>query len=224
METRPRSAGETATPAPVLRARREPASLTSATEAVAAVGAPAKRVGYGLPCAKCGMYYTADQSSCPQCRTTERVTARAASLPSVTPAVVPSAAGMPGAIVSTEAIELEREKFLRELKAQVFQAHVQINPGNSVRCGLDANHLEGVPAAAAICQSCYDGAQERSDRLEAALHMDVQDATKLIYEAVWADPSDPNKTYQNAALALLTELRRRAGLPAVLNAKQAYAH
>lgn len=223
METRPRSAGETATPAPVLRARREPASLTQATEAILTTGAPAKRVGYGLPCAKCGMYYTADQSSCPHCRTTERVTARAASLPSVPSAAASSAAGTTGAI-STEAIELEREKFLRELKAQVFQAHVQINPGNSVRCGLDANHLEGVPATAAICQSCYDGAQERSDRLEAALHMDVQDATKVIYEAVWADPSDPNKTYQNAALALLTELRRRAGLPAVLNAKQAYAH
>ena len=48
--------------------------------------------------------------------------------------------------------------------------------------------------------------------MEAALHMDVKDAGKIVYEAVWADTSDPNKTYINAAGALLTELRKRAGI------------
>jgi hypothetical protein len=30
--------------------------------------------------------------------------------------------------------------------------------------------------------------------------------------AVWSDPSDPRKTYQNAAQALLTELCERSGI------------
>jgi hypothetical protein len=58
--------------------------------------------------------------------------------------------------------------------------------------------------------------QERLDVLEAALHLELKDAAQIIYDAVWADPSDPGKTYQNAASALLTELRKRAGITAVL--------
>ena len=42
--------------------------------------------------------------------------------------------------------------------------------------------------------------------------MDLKEAAQIIYDAVWADPSDPNKTYQNAAGALLAELRKRAGM------------
>jgi len=32
-----------------------------------------KQVGYGLPCAKCHLYYPADLDTCPGCHTTERV-------------------------------------------------------------------------------------------------------------------------------------------------------
>ena len=53
---------------------------------------------------------------------------------------------------------------------------------------------------------------------EGALQIDLQEAAQIIYDAVWADPSDPGKTYQNAASALLTELRKRAGITAVLGA------
>jgi len=42
--------------------------------------------------------------------------------------------------------------------------------------------------------------------------MDLKEATKIVYDAVWSDPSDPSKTYQNAAQALLTELRKRSGI------------
>ena len=55
---------------------------------------------------------------------------------------------------------------------------------------------------------------------EAALHMDITEAAQVIYDAVWADPSDPSKTYQNAAQALLTELRRRSGVPHVFGPLQ----
>jgi hypothetical protein len=46
--------------------------------------------------------------------------------------------------------------------------------------------------------------------------VELKEAAQIIYDAVWADPSDPNKTYQNAASALLTELRKRAGMTTVL--------
>ena len=77
---------------------------------------------------------------------------------------------------------------------------------------------------ATVCQSCYVRLQEQVDLLEAALHMDLKEATRLIYEAVWSEPSDPSKTYHNAARAILGELRKRAGISAVLGPHQPLAH
>jgi len=53
--------------------------------------------------------------------------------------------------------------------------------------------------------------------------IDAKEAAHLVYEAVWSDPSDPSKTYINAAQALLNELRRRAGIPTVLGPFQTLA-
>jgi hypothetical protein len=50
--------------------------------------------------------------------------------------------------------------------------------------------------------------------------MDPKDGEKIVYDAVWADTSDPNKTYLNAATALLSELRRRAGIDVVPGSSQ----
>jgi len=44
-----------------------------------------------------------------------------------------------------------------------------------------------------------------------------------VYEAVWADTSDPNTTYLNAANALLSELRKRAGIGPVRGSNQPLA-
>jgi hypothetical protein len=60
--------------------------------------------------------------------------------------------------------------------------------------------------------------------MEAALHMDVKEAAQIVYDAVWADTSDPGKTYQNAAQSLLTELRKRAGIDIILTTLQPYQH
>jgi hypothetical protein len=76
------------------------------------------------------------------------------------------------------------------------------------------------PEPATICQGCYDRLQERADVLEAAMHIDIKEAAQIVYDAVWSDPSDPSKTYQNAAQALLTELRRRSGIPQVFGPLQ----
>ncbi len=180
-----------------------PASVVPQSPA-AAPQLGAKRVGYGLPCAKCKTYYAADLKACPVCKCPERVIARTVSAP-------PVSSGDPDAV----ALEEERERFLREFKAQVYASHTQINAAASFRCSKDENHQGGFEPAA-VCQPCHDRIQERADLLEAALHIDLKEAAQVIYDAVWSDPSDPSKTYLNAAQAILTELRKRAGIGAVL--------
>ncbi len=178
-----------------------------------------RRTGYGLPCAKCKTYYAADLSACPVCKTEERV------LPTVV-AGIGSSEQLPesAAPASDEAaLEEERERFLREFKSQVYASHMQINAAASFDCSLEENH-QGAFEPAAVCRTCYARLQERLDQLEAALHIDLKDATQVIYDAVWSDPSDPNKTYQNAAQAVLAELRRRAGISAVLGPLQPLQH
>jgi len=67
---------------------------------------------------------------------------------------------------------------------------------------------------AEICRDCYDQTQEAADRMEAALHMDPAGSRhNHLRRPVWADTSDPEQTYVNAAQALLHELRQRSGLP-----------
>ena len=122
----------------------------------------------------------------------------------------------------TSRLEEERERFLREFKAQVYASDAETAPAGS-GCSLEASH-QGEIEPATVCQSCYVRLQERVDLLEAALHMDLKEATQLIYEAVWSDPSDPSKTYHNAAQALLAALRKRAGISAVLGPLQPLAH
>ena len=94
---------------------------------------------------------------------------------------------------------------------------------SSGTCKLEHNHPAGLQPAE-ICQSCHELLQGRLDVCEAALHMDLKEAAQIIYDAVWADPSDPSKTYRNAASALLTELRKRAGMNAVRGPFHPMAH
>jgi hypothetical protein len=117
----------------------------------------------------------------------------------------------------------ERERFLREYKAKLYAAHAQINPSGQQRCSRteDDQHAH---EAATVCGACYQRMQERVDLAEAALHMDLKEATQIIYDAVWADTSDSNKTYQNAAQALLNEMRKRAGISVVMGPLQSLPH
>ena len=68
-----------------------------------------KPAGYGLPCAKCKKYYSADLTACPICNSTERVS------PLATSSEVIPAAGSESIALSgdEEALEAERERFLR---------------------------------------------------------------------------------------------------------------
>lgn len=174
-----------------------------------------KPSGFGLPCAKCRLYYPADLDSCPTCHTRERVS------PSVAPKV-PKLQTAPEDPPDTEALEQEREEFLKQFKSQLFAAHAEVANAASM-CTLTEHHAGGAEAAA-ICKPCYDRLQERLDVCEAALHIDLKEATQIVYDAVWADSSDPSKTYTNAASALLTELRKRAGISNLLGPFQPLTH
>jgi hypothetical protein len=174
-----------------------------------------KRFGYGLPCSNCGTYYTTDKSSCPVCKCDERVSPTLAKIPATIQAAEP--------LPMDHELEEERERFLREFRAQLLTSQVEVHETTSFGCTLEHNHDDDYEAAT-ICRECYGRAQERADQLEAALHMDVKEATQIIYEAVWADPSDPSKTYHNAAQAILSALRQRAGVETVLSTIQPYSH
>jgi hypothetical protein len=170
-----------------------------------------KQAGYGMPCANCKTYYAADLKACPVCKGGERLS----------PAVVPVRSTIAPAEVCPDpvALEEERERFLREFKAQVFASQSPISVNGNLPCTHAENHPGG-PEPAVVCQGCYDHLQERVDVLEAAMHMDLKEATQIVYDAVWADPSDPTKTYENAAHALMAELRRRSGVTQVFGLLQ----
>jgi len=180
-----------------------------------AASAAEKSVGYGLPCSRCHAYYPADMHVCPICKSPDRVSPTASVQHSAAPAAPPPAASAP--------IDDDHEHFLKELKSQAFALHTQVNAAATFRCVLQHQHT-GAAEPAAVCHTCYGEARQQADRMEAALHMDAKEAAKIVYDAVWADTSDPNRTYLNAATALLSELRKRAGIGLLLGPNQPLAH
>jgi len=190
--------------------QQNPLYAARAAQALPAQPSP-KPAGYGLPCAKCRTYYASDLKVCPVCKSGERVT------PVVRP-VRNAASTNEQKLTDPAALEEERERFLREFQAKMLASHPTPAPAAAARCARGENHPT-VDEPAVVCQSCYDQLQEKVDVLEAALHMDLKEASQIVYDAVWADPSDPNLTYQNAASALLAELRKRSGVTPTFRAQ-----
>src|ERR1700739_1358747 len=174
-----------------------------------------KAIGYGLPCSNCRAYYPADMPVCPICKSAERVLPTAVAAAPATPVAAAPEPETP--------VDDGREHFLKELKSQAFASHTQTNSSARFPCTLE-HRPHGNSARAAFCQTCYNQVKELADRMEAALHMDAKEAARIVYEAVWADTSDPNKTHQTAAAALLLELRKRAGLGLLLGSHRPRAH
>jgi len=197
--------------------RGEAPAVSGSSAASSPAPTPRKATGYGLPCSKCHLYYPADLDVCPTCKHNQRVSAVAPKRP----AQVSQAAVDP--IPDTAVVEQEREEFLRQFKSQLLEAHAGVANASESVCKFAEQH-SGEAASAEICQACYERLQERLDVFEAAFHVELKEAAQIIYDAVWADPSDPNKTYQNAAAALLTELRKRAGITAVHSPFQPLSH
>ena len=116
-----------------------------------------KRVGYGLPCSNCGTYYTADKNSCPVCKSSERVAPTLAKIPvSVHPAEP---------LPFDEELEEERERFLKEFRAQLLASQLSVPEATSFGCSLEHNHGDDYEAAS-VCRACYSRAQERGDQLK----------------------------------------------------------
>lgn len=176
-----------------------------------------KPSGYGLPCARCHLYYSADLDSCPTCHSAERVD------PDTSPVPAKMAQPDPDPVPDSALLEQEREEFLRQFKSQLLAAHAEAANAPPPVCTL-GDHSSGESENAEICKHCYDRLQERLDVCEAALHIDLNEAAQIIYDAVWADPSDPSKTYSNAASALLAELRKRSGISSLLGPFQTLSH
>src|SRR5271157_2485685 len=130
-----------------------------------------KIAGYGLPCSKCRVYYPADMDICPVCKSTERVP----------PAAMGEAVKGAPAAAQEAPLEDDRERFLKELKSQFFASHSQINTAATFRCCLDHKH-NGNAEPAAVCHTCYGEMRQQADRLEAALHMDLKEATQIVYD------------------------------------------
>jgi hypothetical protein len=169
--------------------------------------APHKSSGFGLPCANCRLYYPASLDACPACNSNERVSPKiAAAIPTPQTVVEPEP--------DPEILEQQREAFLKEFKSQLFSAESEGTHPPMV-CTLGEHDGEAAEEAS-VCKPCYDRLQERVDVFEAALHIDLKEAAQIVYDAVWADPSDPSKTYTNAASALITELRKRSGASSLL--------
>jgi hypothetical protein len=193
------------------------------------------RVGYGLPCAHCKAYYAADLAACPYCGSADRVTASATPSVNVSAAVnepLPLHAATGEILPGGDEDELDpaqienRERVLREYQNQVFAANPGLVTNPQTQCTLDKNHQTTPAAPAVVCKDCYNEVAIQCEQLEAALCMDAREAAQIIYEAVWADPSptDPSRTYQNAASAVLNEIRRRAGLAMPIATVAPYTH
>ena len=165
--------------------------------------------GFGLPCSKCHLYYPADLDECPTCHHKERVSPVSLQFPPRS--TQPVAAPIPDGAV----LQQEPEESLHPFKSRLLETHAEVSNAAELVCKFPEHHREE-PGKADVCTGCYQRLQERFEVCEGALHMDLREATQIIYEAVWADPSDPRKTYENAASALLTELRKRAGIRDVL--------
>jgi hypothetical protein len=179
------------------------------------VHAPRRSSGYGLPCANCRLYYPADLDTCPACNSRDRISA--AVVPVIPAAEIAADVTFESA-VEQERVEKEREEFLKQFKSQLMAANAEV-AGSPAACTLGEHQgdlLDDESSAATVCKPCYDRLQERVDVLEAALHIDLKEAAQIVYDAVWADPSDPSKTYTNAASALITELRKRSGVSSML--------
>ena len=153
--------------------------------------------------------------ACPICKSPERV--------SPTAPVINSAASTAAQPASAPQIDPQRERLLKEIKSEAFASHTQINAAAAFHCVLKHQH-SGANEPAAVCHTCYSDARRQADLMEAALHIDAKDAAQIVYEAVWADTSDPNATYLNAAKALLSALHKRAGIGLLLGDHRPLAH
>jgi len=100
----------------VLSSNGEIPTAEPGPETAAAPQLGRKRPLFGLPCAKCRTYYSADQTACPVRKATERISPNA-----VFPLMAVNEPA-PEDYGDEAALEAERKRFLREFRSQVQAA------------------------------------------------------------------------------------------------------
>jgi hypothetical protein len=188
-----------------------------------------RQARFGLPCANCKAYYDSELPACPICNWAERVPVGEAEAKSANILKKPLAGVLQDALGSFVHLdsppecgpplqlaphcEEDDEPFLLESRLLLYAHSDEIDARQTRLCVLDENH-DTQSEYASICLSCYNRLRQKLARTEAALLMDLREASQIVYEAVWTDPApaDPSRTYQRAAQALLSELCQRAGV------------
>ena len=99
-----------------------------------------KIAGYGLPCAKCHLYYPADLDVAQPASTTS---ACRRSRPNCRLRVTQAAADP---VPDTSVVEQEREEFLRQFKSQLLEAHAEVANVPESFCKF-AEHHSASPGA-----------------------------------------------------------------------------
>jgi hypothetical protein len=185
---------------------------------------------FGLTCTNCKAFYDSDLPACPICKSVERVPAEEAKAKSaVSPGVRCVAVrdcvadNATGQCKPQMQLALHRDEdgecLLLESSSVLCARTDEIDTGNCSLCILHENqHTQSEYAS--ICLN-YEKLREKFARTEAALLIDLREAAQIIYRAVWSDPAptEPSRTYQNAAEALLNELCRRACIVQFPNAQ-----
>ena len=112
-----------------------------------------KPAGFGLPCAKCKTYYAANLKVCPVCKGTERVAPAVATIPAATP--------LSEETPDLAVLEAERERFLREFKAQLSTSSMQVRPTCALRAARGTRTIRGhrnpQPFAKVATNACRNG-------------------------------------------------------------------
>src|ERR1700726_1700725 len=111
------------------------------SSSAASPDAPRKVSGYGLPCAKCHLYFPADLDVCPTCKHNERVSPV---VPKAPPRIAQPASDP---IPDTSVVEQEREEFLRQFKSQLLEAHAKVVNAPEAVCKFGEQH-SGEPVTA----------------------------------------------------------------------------
>ena len=104
------------------------------TDVSSAADSSRKPAGYGLPCAKCHLYYPADLDVCPTCKHKERVSPVVPKMPAKRVETAPDP------IPDSTVLELEREEFLKQFKAQMLQAHAEVLDAPETVCKFGEHH------------------------------------------------------------------------------------
>src|SRR5437868_9542523 len=143
---------------------------------------------FGLPCANCKAYYSADLPACPICKCAERVPAEEAEAESANRLKKPPAGVLQGALGCFNNLDStpgckrpmrlalhcaeDGERFLLESK-MLLCAHIdEIDAGPTSPCILGENH-NPQSEYASICLSCYSGLREKLARTETALLIEI---------------------------------------------------